>query len=53
MATVLYKLVDKEVVTEICNPLEVDSLLKSGYAVSPDKLKKKAKPKSKPKSAGE
>lgn len=38
MATILYKLVNGEAVTEKCNPLEVDILLKSGYATNKEQL---------------
>ncbi len=43
MSVVLFKLVNGKPEKELCNPLELDSLLKSGYSVSADKLLNKAK----------
>ena len=37
MATILYKVVNGETVSESCNPLDVSNLLKSGYTTSPAK----------------
>ena len=43
MSVILFKLVDGKPEKELCNPLLIDELLKSGYSVSPDKLLNQAK----------
>lgn len=43
MATILFKLVDGKPVSEQCNPLEVERLLKVGYALSIDQLENRKK----------
>lgn len=40
MATILFTTVDGEVVSERCNAVDVDHLLKNGYATSEDALLK-------------
>jgi hypothetical protein len=40
MATVLYKLVDGDVESEMVEAIDVDRLLKSGYCTCPDSLAK-------------
>ena len=43
MSVILFKLVNGKPEKELCNPLSIDELLKSGYALSADKLLNQAK----------
>lgn len=43
MSVILFKLVNGKPEQELCDPLMIDSLLKSGYSVSPEDLLSKGK----------
>lgn len=43
MSVILYKYYNSKIVSEKCEPVNIDELLKSGYATSPDALVKQKK----------